>query len=401
MGEIALVARREIVERTRSRAFLIGTAVQVVLVVGLVIVTGLLGGNDTTTDDLGTVGPEAAAIGAAAERIGTAPGAELRIRPRPLADPAAAEQAVRDGEVDTAVVDGAGLVVKEQASDGLSRTLAAATRAVRANEALAAARVPPAQAQAALDPPPLAVRALDPQPERPGPGLAFVGVIVLYLALFTYGLSVASGVVEEKVSRVVELLVAAVAPVRLLAGKVIGLGLIGVVQLAVIGVVGLVAAQLVGSVDIPSGTPELVGLIVLWFVLGYALYATVFAIAGAIVSRQEDLQSSTTPVNLLLVVAYLISFTAIQSPDGTLARVATYVPFTAPMTIPARYAAGNLPTLDLLVSIALSIVTTVALVFVAGHVYRRAVLRFGAPVRLRELLGRRPTASAAPSAPPA
>jgi ABC-2 type transport system permease protein len=124
--------------------------------------------------------------------------------------------------------------------------------------------------------------------------------------------------------------------------------------------------------------------VILYFILGYALYACAFAVAGAIVSRQEDVGSVTTPLTIVLVAGYLASFSVSDDPSGTVAVVCTYLPPVAPLVVPARAAVGELPVGELIVSVALMLAAIVALIWLAGRVYERAILRSGASMKLVE-----------------
>ena len=199
---------------------------------------------------------------------------------------------------------------------------------MRAERALRRADLSAQQRQAALAPPPLqvsTVKPVDPQRDRRG-GLAFFAAMLLYGQLIGYGFYVAMGVVEEKSSRVVEVLLSAIRARHLLAGKVIGLGLLGLGQLLTVVTLGLVAATAVGAVEIDGDVIAAAALALVWFVVGYAFYACLFACAGALVPRQEELQSVTTPLTLVLLISFFISFGVLNDPDGTLAHVTAFIP---------------------------------------------------------------------------
>src|SRR4029453_17034523 len=168
---------------------------------------------------------------------------------------------------------------------------------------LLSAGVGPRVVQEVLQPVPLPLRTVAPRADHDRQNIARFGAFLLYFQLITYGYWVASGVVEEKASRVVELLLAAIRPTHLLAGKGIGIGLLGLTQLAVLGLVGLVGSTATGVLEVRAGVLGTVGLVALWFLLGYAFYSCAFAVAGATVSRQEELQNTTTPLTLVMVAA--------------------------------------------------------------------------------------------------
>jgi ABC-2 type transport system permease protein len=199
-----------------------------------------------------------------------------------------------------------------------------------------------------------------------------------------FGYWVASGVVEEKASRVVEVVLATIRPSHLLAGKILGLGLLGLLQLLVIGIVGVGAASAVGSLELDGDVLAAAGLALLWFVLGYAFYSCAFACAGAIVPRQEELQSSMTPLTTIILVSFFVAFAVIQDPDGTLATVSSFVPTTAPMTMPPRIALGEVPAWEVAAAVAVTIAATAVLVPLAARIYSGAILRTGSAVKLRD-----------------
>ena len=250
---IRLTARRELVERTRrDRSFLISTLVTLAILVALIFVPKLLGSDDPTEFDVGLVGPASQPLGQALTAQGEA--VDVRINLQQPATAAEAEAAVRDGTLDLAVVDGRELVAEAEVDEQLNLLVQAASRAVRAQQTLQGAGVAPSEIQAALAPPPLPVRSLEPVDEdaRSKRTIATVAVFLLYGQLIGYCFAVAMGVVEEKFTRVVEVLLAAVRPVQLLAGKIIGVGLVGLLQLAVIGAVGLAVAVASNTITLPQ-----------------------------------------------------------------------------------------------------------------------------------------------------
>jgi ABC-2 type transport system permease protein len=223
------------------------------------------------------------------------------------------------------------------------------------------------------------------QRRRESSVLAFVGVVALYGQLFAYGYWVASGVVEEKASRVIEVLLATIRPSQLLRGKILGIGVLGLCQLLLIAAVGLATARAAGLLRFPAGAMVAVGAVLLWFVLGYFFYATLFAVAGALVPRQEDLQASMTPLTVLVVASFFVGIAAVRDPSTTLASVASVLPFSAPLVMPSRMLLGQLGLWQGLLAAAVTVGATVALVPVATTVYARAVLRTS-KVRIREVL---------------
>lgn len=383
-----IVARRELVERVRSRAFQVGTAVQLVAVIVALAIAALTGGGEKTKTVV-LVGAASSAYAAPLQATGPALDAKVQTSTAP--DRAAAVRAVKDGDADAAVVDGREVIVEDDPGDTLAAAIQAVRRQIALRDALDAAGVPQAQLRAALAPAPLRVAVLEPANDDLGArqGIAFVAVLLLYLAIFTYGMWVAGGIVEEKSSRVIEVVLSAIRPRELLAGKIVGLGLLGLGQFVLVLAVGLIGANVLDTVDLPHVTAGWVALIALWFLLGYAFYACLYAVAGAVVSRQEDLQSSTGALNMVVIAAYLLSFFALQDPDGTLMTVVSFLPPSAPMAMPARWLVSDVPTWQLLLSIGLTSASIVALLRLATVVYSRAALRMGPKVSLRSVLAAR------------
>jgi ABC-2 type transport system permease protein len=386
------VARREYVERVRDRTFLISTGVIVVVLALITVLPRLLGGDDRPDWRVALVGgasaPLAATLPAAARAMG---GQAATVT---LPDRAAAEAALRAGDrgpagspgIDLAVVDGAQLVALHGPDDRLVEAVTAASREARLRAALAAAGASQADAAAALAPPSLRVATLEPAGSDAALSAARLGAFLLYFQLITYGSWVAGGVVEEKASRVVELLLAAIRPAQLLAGKVIGIGLLGLTQLALLAAIGLVMATAFEAVEVPASLLGPVAAVLAWFVLGYAFWACAWAVAGAIVSRQEELQNTSTPLVLVMVASFVVAVLVGGDPGSLSARIASFVPPVAPLVMPLRMAAGQAPAWEVAVAMALILAATVALVPLAARVYAGAVLRTGSRVRLRQVL---------------
>jgi ABC-2 type transport system permease protein len=182
----------------------------------------------------------------------------------------------------------------------------------------------------------------------------------------------------------------------LLAGKIAGIGLLGLAQIAVTALAALIAVTTVHSVDVPAVRGAVVAWAIAWFVLGYALYATVFGALGSLGSRAEDAQSVAGPVMVVLPVAYFASFAMIAQPASAAARAISYFPLTAPMAMPGRIAMGATAWWEPVAAAVLTLATTAALVQLAGRVYANAILHGGPRLSLKDAW--RSTAAAGPSA---
>ena len=376
---VRLVARREIRERVREKSFLVSMSINVAIVVIAVLLSAAFSGGETTY----VVGVADDAARPVARAAVAANPSGFSVRTRDVA-PDRVDGALADGDVDV-VLAGREIRAGDDPPDGLVTLLQAANRQVRAAEALERAGVSGADARRALSPPPLRVASLEPEDEDDDlAGLTFFVVIVLYGQLATYGYWVAAGVVEEKASRVVEVVLSTIRPKHLLAGKTIGLGLLGLGNLLLVGAVGLLVAGATGALDIDGAVLGAVGLALVWFVVGYAFYSCAFACAGALVPRQEELQSTMTPLSLLLLASFFLSFVVVSDPDGTLAHVTAFLPPTAPITMPPRIVTGDAPAWEVAASLAVTLAATAALIPLAGRIYAGGILRTGSALKLRE-----------------
>lgn len=390
---IVLVAEREVRERLRGRAFRASTLMMLLAVVGIVVFAALRGDDGPTGATLAVSGTQPAAVARAA--VARQEAFDLRLETRPEPSPRAARRAVLDGDVDAALSPGGAIAVGPDAPAELVPLLRTAWRDTLAHDALRTHGLGPDEIRAVLSPS-LQVARLGDDDDEGAAALAYVGTLLLYVGILTFGYYVASGVVEEKSTRVIELVLSAVRPAHLLAGKVIGIGLLGLAQLAAIAGIGIAVALALGRFDLPSATPDAVLVGAVFFVLGYAFYACGFAAAGAIVSRQEDIQSTTAPLAVALVVSYLAALPVAGDPDSTLARVTTYLPPVAPLTVPARAAQDAIAPWQLALSVVVMVAGTVLLLLLAARIYERTILHLGAPLKLTQALrvarGRQPDA---------
>jgi ABC-2 type transport system permease protein len=378
-----IVARREFVERARDRGFQVSTAITLLLLVGVIVVSAAF--NRPTSFDLVVVGAGSEVLGGEVRVAADALGFEVKVLALP--DRAEAERAVDAGDADAALVNGDAIVVRDEPPEQLVGLIQAVSLRERSRQALVAAGLSDEQVDAALLQRPLPVEALEPVDARRSESatVAFVGVLLLYGQLFAYGYWVAAGVVEEKSSRVVEVLLATLRPSHLLRGKILGIGLLGLLQLLLIGLVALFASNAVGSLEFPTGAIATMGVVLVWFVLGFFFYAGLFAVAGSIVSRQEDLQTTMTPLTILIIASFIIGLSATGDPDSTLAVVASLLPFSSPLVMPTRIVLGDAAPWEVVASLAISVVSTAALIPIATKVYSRALLRPGR-VRIRQVL---------------
>ncbi|MGW4790809.1 ABC transporter permease, partial [Nonomuraea sp. NPDC004297] len=237
--------------------------------------------------------------------------------------------------------------------------------------------------------PPLEMRSVgaDTRYESARQGVATVLVFLLFMLLMGQMVMVAMGVVEEKGSRIVEILLASVRPWQLLGGKILGLGVVGLINLVAILVVGLGAASVSGlAADFPPGMAELMVSVLVWFVLGYAFFATLSAALASLVSRQEEVSSVLTPLTMMIMATYFVSFYVLNEPSGLLASVLSYVPPFSAMVMPVRMAAAEVPMWQTAASMAVMALAVLVVLKLGSTVYERAVLRTGARLKFGEVL---------------
>ncbi len=386
---IRLIAAREIRVRVTSKAYLWTT----VAFVAAVVIGGVLLNVIASSEGTKHVGitPAAASITAPLEDSAAAIG--LTVETTAVADEAAGEALLTDGEIDALVTQatpGLHVVVQQKLDGSLAPLFGSLAQQLALVDSVQALGGDPAQvtadiAQAAPD-----ITSLEPEPEVDGGQIAagYVAGIMLFIALMTSGQLVAQGVVEEKSSRVVELLLATVRPWQLMAGKVVGIGTVGLAQIAAVVGAAVATAYALGLLD---GTSVNLGAAaawaLVWFVIGFVSYALVLAALGALVSRQEDVGSVIGPVIAVMVVPYVVAISiAPWSPDSPVVVWLSYIPFCAPMVMPVRIALGAVESWEIAVSVALSLALIPALVWLAGRVYSNAVLHSGGRVRLTDAL---------------
>ena len=383
-----LIATREITERIGSRALRITTVIMAVLVVAGVVIPSLVRGAAAPTR-VGLVGAPAQSL-ASTLRL-TATLAKEKIRVTDIASPRVARAEVRNGSLDVAVslgAHGATAVVTQSLSPTTQALLAASIDAAHQRRVLSQAGVSPATIRSAQTPVPFTAEAIEPAPSHKAARYvaAITAGFLLYLILVLYGNAVATGVAQEKTTRTAEVLLAAVRPRQLLAGKVIGIGLCGLGQLAVVVVAGLIANAVVHSAQIPSTIWLLLPSILLWFALGYALYGFGYAAAGALVARPEEVQFVTAPLAFPLLAGYLLVYAAIASPHSIWITIASFLPPLAPSLMPARIALGGVAWWEVPLDILIMLTAIYATIRLAARIYGRALVRSGAKLSWRAAL---------------
>ena len=380
---IFLVASREIMERTQGRAFLISTIAIIALVLAGLIVPAL---NDRTTRvRAGITGATPAALAPALRDAARADNARLELRRYRTV--AAGETAVRDGEADVLIVAGRRLVWNAEPDAHVAAVVTGAVQRVRFAERATALGLAPAQVATLLAPAPLPERSLEAADaeQEAREAIAFVSFIVLLMMIMAYGSAVAEGVAQEKGTRVMELLVCRVRPRDLLAGKVLGIGLVGLAQMLLALIAGAVAIVAFDTLDVPAAVPATLVSAVLWFALGYTFWSVAFAAVGALVSRVEDLQAAVSPLTWAMLLFAFVAPVASEYPDAWYIVVASVFPTTAPFVMPVRVAVSSVAPWEVVLAAAIALAAAYGLIRLAGAVYSGALLRTGARPRLRDV----------------
>ena len=424
------IARREVYVRIRTRSFLIGTVLLVLGVVAIAMAPVLIRSLDRATDariavwsDVPDLSTDPVTTLSVLLNVRTG-GAEVpvpgeRFEVHPVADLAAGRRAVEE-ERETAVLaiqrGGSGeltftLYTNESATGRTAQLIQQATAAVAISDRLSRLGVGSTDQAGIFQPPGFSVAWPDPERdgapttrEQQGAGylLGFGMTILIFMLIILYGQWVAMSVVDEKTSRVMEVILNAATPFQLMAGKVIGVGAVAVIQYLAILAAGLAALWLQGplaaavlggsqeSVSLPEGlTVGMLGLLCVYGVLGFLLYAVLYAAAGSLVSRQEDVNQAVTPMTLVAAAGYMV---AVYSASGLLdirstwLAVLSQIPFFSPFLILSRSSAGETAPWEILLSIAILVVSIVAALWVAARIYAAGVLLYGQRPGLRALL---------------
>jgi ABC-2 type transport system permease protein len=383
---IRLVATRELLERGRSRAFLISVVTSVGLLAIGSIVPSLTGGPDVA--HVGVVGSPPPQFRADVAALSTA--ARHGVEVETIDSESTGTARLRDGSLDGALVVGpnaasARYVVKDRKDELLAQIVSQAWSASRSQQLLEKRGIDPSTLALAAAPP--ALNELEPSDPNRDTSFLFanVGVILLFISIFTFGYWVLSGVVEEKQSRVVEVVLSTVEARDLLMGKVIGIGLLGLGQLAVMVAVGLSLGLGLGRFTLPPTTAGAIVQLLVWFVLGYALYSTALGALGALASRIEEASNAATPVTFVAMGAYFFALIVVlDDPGGVAARIGSFIPPVAPMVVPLRAALGAVEPWEVILSAAVTIAAIWGMFVLGGRVYSGAVLRSGGRIKLLE-----------------
>ncbi len=392
MTNLWLVTRRELRERGRSKGFIISSVLTVAILLGIILIPQALGG-DAATLEIGAVGEGNEQIVEAARQFEAGLAADEETEPdifevTEFSTAQEGEDFLRRGDIEVLLIDGSSAVIAQQGFGGneLVERLQRAAGASRLQALMAENEQVASEVVEVLSNDPLEVRSLS------GPGsdnaessvIAYAGLVLLYIAILTYGNTVLTGVTEEKNNRVVEVLLATLQPWQMLGGKVLGIGILGLAQFALTMAAAFAAIRITGAVSLPAFDLETVGVLVLWFLIGFAIYAALYAAAGSLTSRTEDAQSAALPMTMLAVVGFFVSFSVLDDPASLVARITTFIPFTAAFVVPIRNSLGAISWAEHALAVVVAVGAIVLLVLLAARIYAGGLLRFGGRVRIKE-----------------
>ncbi len=417
MHKIWAVLRREFVERVRTKWFLISTILGPVFMIGITILPGLLTAKTGRVNDIVLVDEGS---GTVAQRLRAQLVRSGRFTVRLLAGDADRSQETADSltaEIQAQRLDGFAVVSAATTESGIVEyrgrnvsslrdmsTLESAVEQVILVERLNRQGIDPGlvqEAQSGIDLRTLRVSRRGATGES-GEATFFLGYflgLIMYMVITLYGVSVMRSVLEEKQSRIIEVLVSSLRPFQLMSGKVVGVGAVGLFQLSIWAaafcgliryrtqILGFfkVAPEAVSSVQLPAVGGVLLVTAGAFFLLGYLLYSALFAVVGAICNTDSEAQQAQQPVMMLLIAALMLLFPTLNDPTGQLAAVSSLVPLTAPIIMPIRVAASDVATGDILLSVALTAATVLAVVWVSARVYRIGILMYGKRPSVKEL----------------
>ncbi|MEA2010351.1 MAG: ABC transporter permease [Actinomycetota bacterium] len=385
-AQVALLAKRELLERARSKPFIITMSLLAVAILAIGPVVSRLSGGDESATEIGLAGEQVPGI--EQELQSQAALFEMEIEIKHLPTRSDAEIALTEGEVAVVLVDGTEIVFHTDVSSRLTALVHGAVVTAVKTGVLAELGLSESEIAVVVEPIPVETSTLEeskPQDDARR-GAAFGGAILLYVSIIMFGQFVAMGTVEEKQNRVVEVILSRVKPWQVLVGKVVGIGFLGLLQLLILAGAAYVSAQMADLPDIDVaaiGLPIIASLF-FWFILGYTFYAFLYAAVGSTVSRQEDLQGAIMIPIVLIMPGYILAIVAAENPDALIPTVASWLPPWAPFVMPVRIAAGVVQPWEIVVAVVGTALGAIALVWIGSRVYSGALLRTGSKIKLRE-----------------
>jgi ABC-2 type transport system permease protein len=391
-GAVGMIAMREITERVRSRFFRIGTVIVLLAVAAAIIIPTLDKSSSAPTPQaVGVVGGLSPSI----EHLLVAAGNSDKDKVRFVAEGSLEDtrSALRLKTLAFAIVDSDEVLLWEPATVSSSPAdpalVETAAEYLGVLKTYQRAGLTPSQAAAVDGSKSAPIRTLQSGSGKTVRAAPIIGIVLLFVMLSQYCTWILIGVMQEKASRVVEVLLATVRPIQLLGGKVLGIGLVALGQAALVVGFALALAAGVGSDLLKGDEPLALAAELCWLVLGYAFYCWVYAAAGSTAERQDQIQTLALPLSIPILIGYIFSLTVASTGNtSALFKVLAYLPPTAPFCMSVLVGLGQATWWEFSASVLISIAGTVGMALFAARIYRRAVLRTGGRVRFRELLAR-------------
>lgn len=390
---LKLTTLRELRERGRSKTYVL-SAVFILVLLGAGILLPQMFSGGPVDYQVGSLGEGNDSLLRAAESLArqrTDPDRELTFEVTTFADEAEAQAALAEEEVELVLVDGESILRQGTVGFGgstLQDTIQEAAGIATLEQQLEGTGTTVEDVTAVLSGDPLPVQtvqgAADAGLEEARSLIAYGGMFFLYMAILMYGQWTLQTIAEEKASRVVEVLLSTLKPWHLLGGKVLGVGLLGLAQFVVTVAWALTLIRVTDVLELPAIPMDSAVALVVWFILGYGIFSVLYAGAGALVSRMEDAQSAAGPVAIIAVIGFLVSFQVLSDPAGTLGRVMSFIPLTAPFVVPIRVAYSEIGLAEHLGAIVVTMLTIVVLIRIAGRIYAGGLLHFGRRMSLRQ-----------------
>jgi ABC-2 type transport system permease protein len=432
MKKIIAVVRREFVERVRTKAFVISTVLLPVFMVAMLVLPMLMMSGGDRTSHVAVVDASGAGLGQPvghaleSEKLGSGADAKARytvqvfpatsddvakVRDDLIASTGFSSKKRKDGfdgvlvlAADTLptgkVAYYGGNVGSLESMSKLQRAVSNALAGVRLGKSgVDTALVKRAMKPADMDTTKVSDGKLTGQSGQESFMIAYFMGFILYIAILIYGQQTMTSVIEEKTSRIMEVLTSSLTPFEMLLGKVLGVGLAGLTQMAIWGgtifllssqrtplaaVFGM-SADAAQSFPIPSMAPGLLVVFLLYFALGFMLYGALYAAIGAMCNTIQETQQYAIFVTVFIIVGFFAVFALIKDPTGPLGITMSYIPFFAPFTMPVRWSLTSVPPLELFLSLALMVVALLACVWLAARIYRTGILMYGKKPSWREL----------------
>lgn len=401
LHNVLLIAKREYTERIRTRAFIISTVLIPALMGGGIFGVAAIASKSKTTAHIAIVASQPQPAQDLKQSLEHGDDTSMTVDLLPPGNTAALDQQIANKQLDGYLV-----ITQDASSDGASHrptfdftprssadiatsdSIKSALQTVLTREFLAAHNVPADEAKALMAP--VTVNVIGANGKRMDSRqsffVAYTLFFLMYMVVLLYGMNVARSIIEEKTSRIFEVLLATITPDELLAGKILGVGSVGLTQVAIWMAAALLFAAQAGSMSGISISSTQIIFFIVYFALGYALYSSVAAALGAMTNSEQELQQ----LNMFLMMPLFLSMGMLvpimTNPNSLLSRVVSQIPFCAPLLMNFRISIAMPSTWEIALSIGLILITIYAVLWVSSRIYRVGILMYGKKPNLPEIM---------------